>query len=391
MTRRCRLLAGFAALLLLIWSGDATLLFAQEEGRDPHAFDEGNPAIPETIQIPKGYESTPIERFIFTYPKNGRSRADDLMEIARAERAKLVETIGIDPGGVSRVYLAANEEDFHALQPGKRPLPGWVAGIAYPALNAMVLRQAGSQGQMIDLVRTFKHELSHLIFRHAVPGEDVPKWFVEGLAQWQAGEFDLDRSLRLAKAILAGRLIPLRNLMQSFPGDSLGIQLSYDQSYEFVNFLIGEYGQARFHDFMRKLARGEGFALSLETTYGQSVGELEQQWIDGLKVRYNWIPLISSGSALWGFATVLFLIGYWRVKRDRAKRMKAWEEEERARLIAFDPWIPRRKPESLSISKTYSPLPGPEAAPPPISDEIGEDDKGGEEGDEDDDRPRYLH
>ena len=305
------------------------------------SFDDGDGTSKNArIEIPKGYAETRTEHFLYVFPEKGRSRAGDLIERGEETRAELVSVIGVDPPGITRVYLAANGRDFVAMQPGGNKLPNWAAGVAYTSLNAVLLRQAGSKGQPIMLLRTFDHEMSHIILHRAIPGADIPKWFDEGLAQWQAKEFDFERIGRLSWNSVSGRLLPMSTLIHRFPISPSDVRLAYDQSYEFVNFLIGEYGKERFHAFIKRLGSGEPFSDALERNYETTVESLEKRWIKRLRMSYAWLPLITSGAGIWMFASIIFLLGYFRKRREKTRRMAEWEEDERdafAELGRVDP------------------------------------------------------
>ena len=281
------------------------------------------------ISVPEGYVESRTEHFLFVYPARGESRARELIEMAEPVRVELTSVIGVDPPGVTRVYLAANTEDFMRMQPGGNKLSSWVAGVAYGSLNVVILRQAGSRGQPINLTQTFKHEMSHIILRGAVGDTRLPRWFVEGLAQWQARQFDLERNLRLAGASMTGRLMSLEELMGLFPSGMTEVQLAYDESFEFINFLVGEFGKRKFRELIRRLGRREAFFEALKATYDLPIEELEEKWLAAIRMDYSWLPLITSGAAVWTAASFIFLLSYLRRRRDKAKRMAEWEEEER--------------------------------------------------------------
>lgn len=320
---------------LLVAPSGALAALAPSEGGDPHHYDEGVAPKGATFSIPEGYESHALPHYEFVFPKGAMAVVRPLIDRAEPLRKELVASIGVDPPQVTTVVLARNHRDFQSMQPGG-PLPDWVAGVAYGDLNLVLLRQAGSHGQPINLYKTFEHEMSHIILRQAVPNAELPRWFVEGLAQWQAREFELERPLRLAKAALQGRLIPLDDMIHRFPRGGVNVRLAYDQSFAFVNFLIGEFGQEAFHRLMIRLGEGGTFRDALESTYFLSLDELEEKWLRSLRMTYNWIPLLTSGGAVWTFASILFLMGYVRTRSRKARRMAQWEAEERERDAAIE-------------------------------------------------------
>jgi hypothetical protein len=68
-------------------------------------------------------------------------------------------------------------------------------------------------------------------------------------------------------------------------------------------------------------------------TYGLNLQTFETAWRKYLRGRYSWIVAIEALLTIPGIFTVLFLAAYLR-KRYRAKRrMEAWEEEERFRIV----------------------------------------------------------
>lgn len=297
--------------------------------KDSHMYDESVQADESKIRIPEHYEEYKTEHFHFFYAEGGKRIANDIITNAEPMRKRMVSEIGIDPEGITRVFIARNFDDFHKLQPGGPPLPQWVAGVAYPYANLILLRQAGSQGQPINLLQTFQHELSHIVLRRVVQDRKaLPKWFVEGLAQYQAREMDLERGLRLAKALVSGRLIPLGDLIYRFPRHTMDIHLAYDESFAFVNFLIGEFGIETFQKFIKKLGKGEDFVDAMEDSYNLTLVDLEQKWISDLKMGYNWIPLLTSGGTIWTLASILIIIGYLKRRKDKKARMAKWEAEE---------------------------------------------------------------
>jgi len=59
-----------------------------------------------------------------------------------------------------------------------------------------------------------------------------------------------------------------------------------------------------------------------------SLDQLEDRWQRYLKMRFSWIPIITSATALWFLLALLFLLAY--AKKTRAKRQlyEQWDKEE---------------------------------------------------------------
>ena len=295
-----------------------------------HASKEGLDVKPGTqVVVPEGYAKIEAGDIELYFPPGGRQRAGELLDRATEAMGRLVTMIGYRPEMKTRIYLAGSTKDWRLLQPGRQKVPNWAAGIAFPYIGVVVLRQAAERGGAIDLDTTLVHELSHIVFRQATKGKPVPKWFVEGIAIYHSEDFSLERAKLLVTAAATGRLYTLAELSHGFRVTD--ISLAYAQSFEFVNFLVGEFGRRNMNRFVKKLAEGTEFDTALTETFGKSLDELEKEWISTIKLRWNWIPLLFSSSTLWFATSILFLMGYVKRRREKARKMKEWEEMERER------------------------------------------------------------
>ena len=319
-----------------------------------HASQEGLSVEPGTEVVPpQGYEKIEKEDVEFYYPPGGKRRAEELLNRALEAMGDLVATIGYRPEIKTKIYLAGGKKDWRMLQPGRQKVPDWAAGIAYPYIGVVVLRQAAERGGEIDLDTTLVHELSHIVFRQATKGKPVPKWFVEGIAIYHSEDFSLERARLLMTAAATGRLYSLAELTHGFRGGD--ISLAYAQSFEFVNYLVGEFGQRKMNAFVRRLAEGKDFDSALVESFGKRLDELEKEWISSIKLRWNWIPLLFSSSTLWFATSVLFLLSYAKRRREKARKLKEWEELELERERRLFPETQEEFPTSVQDSTDVSP------------------------------------
>ena len=70
--------------------------------------------------------------------------------------------------------------------------------------------------------------------------------------------------------------------------------------------------------------------LALSRATGMRLRDIIKLWEQYIRVRFNWIPIITGGGALWFAASFVLLMGYM-LKRRRARRiLQKWELEEAA-------------------------------------------------------------
>jgi hypothetical protein len=270
--------------------------------------------------------TTPHLAFSF-HPQDERL-IKPLIDEAEDLRREILNDLGFDFKGITRVYLAPSLKDFQEIQPyGK--IHSWSIGVAYPRLNLIVMLspRAIKAGHM-DLGTIFAHEFTHLALDRAFMGsEGVPHWLHEGLAMYESREWDFRRVSAITRAVLTNSLIPLSEIAHRFPQERDRAELAYSESFYLVSFLINKYGRSRFHQFIREYSGGKPLNQVLVDTYAVGLDRLEERWRGYLKMRFSWIPLITSSTALWFLLALVFLLAYGKKRRAKRQLYEQWDSE----------------------------------------------------------------
>jgi len=255
----------------------------------------------------------------------GDRTARYLAEHADALIEDVTARLGFDLKERVRVIVVSNLRSFQAAQPAGATVPEWAAGVAWPGHNLIVLRK-NTGG---DILQTFGHEVCHILLGHAFgPDHRVPRWLEEGLAVMIAGQWSLQRMSTMSMAVLTGRVLPMDALALGFPADAGRAEVAYCQSFYFIAFLKNRLGEEDFHAFLKEYSTGRDFEQALWEAYYLRWDEIERMWRDFLKVRFGWLPVLSSTGALWFFASLVFVWAYIRKKRAARDKMRLWELEE---------------------------------------------------------------
>ena len=271
------------------------------------------------------------EHFVLLYEAIDQWRAAELAQASLPLRDRIIADIGVDFTGKTEVRLCATLEAFQDAQPGKVRVPLWAAGVAYPPENVIVLRSPRAvKGSSGDLIPIFAHELSHIALGRALAGVAVPVWLDEGLAVYEAREWNFSRLAVLTEASLMDRLIPLAVLTRAFPETEPQAELAYAESFMFLSFLINKLGPGAFHRLIRDYTHYGDLEGALRRSTGLPLRELERQWLVYLKLRVSWLPIITSVSTLWFIATLIFIYGYFRKKKQAEQRLREMAAEEAA-------------------------------------------------------------
>ncbi len=269
------------------------------------------------------------EHFYFTFSSPDQRLAESISNISEEIYSEIVTDVGVAPLPGIEIFIAHTHEDFLARQPTPGKAPEWAAGLAYPELNTVILKApAAALYGTIDPVRTFRHELAHLTLHQALTGIHIPKWLDEGLAMYEAKEWTLRTTAVMTSVTLKKKFIPLTSLNDAFPIAFEEAETAYAQSFSMVAYLLDRHGREAFHEFILNLKKRTTLSQAAQDAFGLSFYELELRWHRYLRIRYTWIPVVTSTITLWFLFSIIFFIIYLRKKRLTNQKVLEWELED---------------------------------------------------------------
>jgi hypothetical protein len=262
--------------------------------------------------------------FNFYYEKESLP-ISSLIKNADPAALKVKELTGFVPKEKIDVFIAADKKEFKRFQPKNAQVPDWAVGVAFPSQNLIILLKKKNTG----LAPVFRHELNHILLGQAFKGkEKVPRWLDEGLAMIMAGEWNLSSMAVMTGAVLTGAVLPMEDITTHFPYEESRARIAYAQSFYFISFLKRKFGDNSFRTFLSQYSKHHNFNLAIRRTYFLDWWEVENMWQQYLRLRFNWIPIITSTGFLWFVASIIFVIGYFQKKRKSRLKLKQWEKEE---------------------------------------------------------------
>jgi hypothetical protein len=271
------------------------------------------------------FETARTQHFVFYARPEGQKAAAYLAQNADTTVQTMAAGLGLQAGAVIDVYVVQEIEDFYRARSDAGRLPSWAAGAAWPEKNLIVILL--NRGSDIDTV--FLHETHHMLLGQAFRGaERVPRWLDEGLAMVWAGEWSLPRLTTMTMAALSHKLLPMDELAEHFPSDLRTAEIAYCQSFYFIAFLKGQFGDEAFQRFFLEYTKYKDFRGALRLTYQMDWPEIEKLWLKYTALHFSWIPLITSTSTMWFLAALLFIAGYIRKKYKARQILRAWQQEE---------------------------------------------------------------
>lgn len=141
------------------------------------------------------------------------------------------------------------------------------------------------------LDKVLPHEITHLLFKEITAGlkvdARVPLWLNEGMAVYE--ERSDDYRAEVKHALTKSVLIPAAEIVKysSYPADLDTNSLFYAESASLVEFLLSEYGGAKFTSFSKKMVSGgKNINEALYSTYYprlKDVSQFNDAWLKFLK------------------------------------------------------------------------------------------------------------
>lgn len=238
--------------------------------------------------------------------------------VARQSLEPLAAALGVRPDAVLpvRIVVAPDVGRLHL------EAPSWSAAVARPGAHLIVLSGPALHEARMNLRETVAHELVHLIL-HARIGELgwMPLWLHEGLAVEASGYGRWSDRL-----ITWGRgPVHLRELTDAFPPQPERARLAYLESQAAVRRLLR---RGSIEPLLSRVAAGEEFATAFEAVYGETPESFADAVSAEVEKHWRFMPLLTSGTSVFGLMTALLFLAAWRKRVQRRRRLAAWAEAE---------------------------------------------------------------
>ncbi len=220
----------------------------------------------------------------FRLPKAEEARLRPPLEaLVGREWPELVRRYGFTPKGPLTLELFTDPRHYAVRTVG---LPGLEAlGVTF----GRVVTGLAPNGKFNWNMMVW-HELAH-IFALQLSAYRVPRWFTEGLSEWETAKANPTWTRRthaeLARALYDGTLLPLSRLDLGFQRarDTAHIVVAYHEAAEAVAFFIARFGFPAVVECLRQYAKGATSAVVLPRVTGMSLDALDAAFRQELGVK----------------------------------------------------------------------------------------------------------
>ncbi len=271
------------------------------------------------------WQSIQSQHFVVHFTETDKKIAYRAIQIAEESYRIITANIGVNPEKPTAIFIFPTRKEFEVENRG---IQEWAVGQACVGEGNIILIQSPRSNLTITLEKIIRHELTHIVLGVVFKKGYLPRWLNEGLAMYEAEEWQWMNNMKIGEAYLTGKLFPLSHLIYTFPKDESQAQLAYAQSFDIFLFIKNQYGQVNIIKLIKELSQGTNINLSFKKSLGVNLFELEVAWHQSLTKRFNWISVITSSYLLWLIFPLLCLLAYIIKRRQVKRKLKEWEEEE---------------------------------------------------------------
>ncbi|MFA5309084.1 MAG: peptidase MA family metallohydrolase [Dehalococcoidales bacterium] len=213
---------------------------------------------------------------LYWYEGDGAFAAE-LMDATQQALGRLSENTGAEIQNPVSIYIYANSTDLQ----GSMIYPQeWTGGVAFTQYSVIAIGIATDASSLAWGKGAISHELTHLVVHQVTfnPYNGLPTWLDEGLAMYSEGPLAVYFSTALFTALQNDTLLSVRSLTSPFSAYGDLSILSYAESFEFVSYLISEYGRDKMLELLNIFSEGSGYDEALTEVYGFDMDGLNARW-----------------------------------------------------------------------------------------------------------------
>jgi Flp pilus assembly protein TadD len=226
--------------------------------------------------IAKGYELTAQPNIRLRVAKNERKLLEHyVLPLLERESREMAKRYGLQPPRPLTLELFADPEHYAVRTVG---LPGLDALAV--TFGRVVTGMSPSLGRF-NWGMALWHEMAH-VFSIALSRSRVPRWFTEGLAEYETArerpEWTRHTQAELYKGLSEGKLLSVEKLNAGFvrARDVQHMVIAYHQAAETVSFLINRFGFDKAKLALELYAKGKETREVIPAVTGLSIAAFDQ-------------------------------------------------------------------------------------------------------------------
>ncbi len=265
------------------------------------------------------------EPFEILYVDPDFRNSEKILQSAHFVFPYILENLGLEEIQPITIIIAPTDEQFIRLT--RNQIPEWGIAAASPSESAIILKSPRFFRHGRELEQVVSHELSHILLAQKTGTDDLPRWFDEGVAQYNSGVMDFGASWILSRAVWSGTVLNFFEIEDILSYNKDRASLAYKQAHSALLFLVGSYGEDVVQLITNEIARGQSLDASMKTVMGMDTVEFEKDWLGYLNKKYRMAVFLEM-PVFNGFLLLFLFLSAVLVKYYRSRMIRlAWEKE----------------------------------------------------------------
>jgi hypothetical protein len=254
-------------------------------------------------------------------PTSLQSAAARIRAIDQQDLADALTAAGLELPLDVHVSLIAEDD------PQARALPPWIVGRAFGLREVEIFPARAMRYPYSSLESVTRHEIVHLALTERAGGHPLPRWFHEGVATSVEAGWSITDQLRLL--VFSLRDPQIADVSRLFRSDAQPeTTLAYLLSTVVIDDLRHRHGAAVPGRIAARVAHGAEFTRAFELECGDTPDASAMHAWGAYRRWTNWIPAVTSGSAVWTLILTLACLAFIVRRTRRARRRRMWDEKE---------------------------------------------------------------
>lgn len=243
--------------------------------------------------------------FDIYYPPERKEVAMDISDYSVGELERISGNLYITSTEKIRISIL-NEKEFNKKYGSF--LPEWGVGFAIPEQDLILLKFPISFSKPSRIKFIVGHEIAHILI-HRKAQVSIPRWFDEGAAIYLSKEPNFIDEIKLATAIIFRKIIPLKNLEETFPTSTSLVNLAYIESASTIQYLTSEYGPYILNQILNETRVLKDFRKGFLVATGIDLTLFQIEWNNWLRKRFTLTFLLKPNILFLLIAILVLIIG----------------------------------------------------------------------------------
>lgn len=259
--------------------------------------------------------------FTIDGPPSLESAVQQVRDIDRRQLADALDRAGLEMP--ARVHITVIPDD----DPRAQATPEWIVGRAYGAERIELFPARVGPYPYDSLESVVRHEVVHLALTARAGRRPLPRWFHEGVATSVESGWSATGALRLLLAALERPGVA--DVGRLFASDARPTTAqAYLLSAALMDDVRERHGQEVPGAIAGRVASGVPFDLAFEQETGETVEQAAAHAWSAYRRLSQWIPVLTSPSAVWLLILGLAVLAFAFQWRKRVAQRRRWDEED---------------------------------------------------------------